>query len=93
MANNMTLEEKIAIVEMIANLDDENSVSFCRHFLAEAWEIEKAKGDQSLADFYRKMATFSMMPKSEQQRLIGRVEGMKDKLEEMFAELKKRTSC
>lgn len=89
MANEMTLDEKIAIIEQVAGFSEEHSAAFCRKLLSEAWEIEQSGGNQNVANFYRNMATFSMMPKTEQQRWIGRLEGMKSRLEEFFDELKK----
>lgn len=89
MANEMSLDEKISIIEKIARFDETQSATLCRDLLAKAWDIEQSSGNQGVADFYRTMATFSMMPKTEQQRWIGRLEGMKGELEKLFAELKK----
>ena len=89
MTIEMSLDEKIAVIENIADFDDNLSASCCKQLLTKAWEIEKAGGNQHIADFYRTMATFAMMPKPEQQRWLGKLEGAKDRLEEMLEEIKK----
>lgn len=89
---DMTIDDKIAVIEKIADLDDDLSVVCCRKLLADAWEIEKSENRQDVVDFYRAMATFAMMPKPEQQRWLGKLEGKKDHLEKLLSEIKERAT-